>query len=204
MDVSPDYYAVLGLTPDATLEDIKKAYRQLARQYHPDAQAVPGTAMLFREIQAAYDVLSDTDQRAAYDRAHAEAGQSPDSAIQVRLEASRDPLPSIPEEQILYVLANIQAAQTDRRSQRLPLNLCLVIDRSTSMQGSRLEQVKAATYQLIDGLDQNDTFSVVTFSDHAEVVWSSQSAATRFAPRPRSPRSRPAAGQKSCRACWPG
>jgi Ca-activated chloride channel family protein len=173
MDVPPDYYAVLGLTPDATLEDIKKAYRQLARQYHPDAQAVPGTAMLFREIQAAYDVLSDTDQRAAYDRAHAEAGQAPDSAILVRLETSRDSLPSIPEEQILYVLANIQAAQSDRRSQRLPLNLCLVIDRSTSMQGARLEQVKAATYQLIDGLDQNDTFSVVTFSDHSEVVWSS-------------------------------
>jgi len=173
MDVSPDYYAVLGLTPDATPEDVKKAYRQLARQYHPDAQAVPGTAMLFRGIQAAYDVLSDTDQRAAYDRAHAEVGPSPDSAIQVRLEASRDPLPSIPEEQVLYVLANIQAAQTDRRSQRLPLNLCLVIDRSTSMQGSRLEQVKVATHQLIDGLDQNDTFSVVTFSDHSEVVWSS-------------------------------
>ena len=173
MDVPPDYYAVLGLTPDATSEDIKKAYRQLARQYHPDAQTVPGTAMLFRGIQAAYDVLSDKDQRAAYDRAHAEAGQSPNSAIQVRLEASRDPLPSIPEEQVLYVLANIQAAQTDRRSQRLPLNLCLVIDRSTSMQGSRLEQVKVATYQLIDGLDQNDTFSVVTFSDHSEVVWNS-------------------------------
>ena len=88
-------------------------------------------------------------------------------------EASRNALPSIPEEQILYVLANIQATQTDRRSQRLPLNLCLVIDRSTSMQGSRLEQVKMATYQLIDGLDPNDTFSVVTFSDHSEVVWSS-------------------------------
>jgi len=176
MDVSRDYYQALGLTQDATPDDIKKAYRQLARQYHPDAQETPGTAMLFRELQTAYEILGDKDQRAAYDRARAEAGASPDTALRIRLETSRDPLPVIQEEQVLYVLANIAAAQASRRNKRLPLNLCLVIDRSTSMQGPRLEQVKAATYQMIDRLDQEDNFGVVTFSDHAEIVWANQPA----------------------------
>src|SRR5512136_161982 len=176
MDVSNDLYATLGLVPDATLDDIKKAYRQLARQYHPDAQAVPGTAMLFREIQAAYEVLSDPDQRAAYDRARAGTGQSPVSAFQLRLQLSRTLLPTIPEEQILYVLANVQAGQESHRPQRLPLNLCLVIDRSTSMQGARLDQVKAATNQLLETLSPDDTFAIVTFSDHAETVWPNQPA----------------------------
>ncbi len=176
MNVSQDYYAVLGIPPDATQDDIKKAYRQLARQYHPDTQSVPGTAMLFRELQAAYEVLSDVDRRAAYDRARQDAKppSDTDNAFHVRLQVSRDPLPCISEEQILYVLANIQATQISHRPKRLPLNLCLVIDRSTSMQGPRLDQVKTATYQLVDALDKDDSFGVITFSDHAEVVWASQ------------------------------
>jgi Ca-activated chloride channel family protein len=174
MEMSRDYYSVLGVTPDATAEEIKKAFRQLARQYHPDAQETPGTAMLFRELQTAYDVLGDAAKRAAYDRALAEAGRSSDSAFQMRVQYSRDVLPCIAEEQILYVLAYVQAAQPLQRRQRLPLNLCLVLDRSTSMQGPRLDQVKAATCQLIDTLDRDDTFSVITFSDHAEIVWPNQ------------------------------
>lgn len=176
METSRDYYTVLGVAPDATPDEIRKAYRQLARQYHPDAQELPGTAMLFRELQAAYEVLGDAAKRAAYDRARAETGFSSESAFQMRLQCSREMLPCIEEEQILYVLVNIQAAQSIQRRQRLPLNLCLVLDRSTSMQGPRLEQVKAATCQLIDTLDKDDRFSVVTFSDHAEIVWTSQAA----------------------------
>jgi Ca-activated chloride channel family protein len=176
METSRDYYVVLGVSPDATVDEIKKAYRQLAHQYHPDAQEMPGTAMLFRELQSAYEVLGDAARRAAYDRARADAGLSADNAFQMRLQYSREALPCIEEEQILYVLANIQAAQSIQRRQRLPLNLCLVLDRSTSMQGPRLDQVKTATCQLIDTLDKDDRFSVVTFSDHAEIVWTSQSA----------------------------
>lgn len=175
MDASQDYYAVLGVAPDASPDEIKKAYRQLARQYHPDAQAAQGTASLFRDLQVAYESLSDQEKRAAYDRLRAESGQSSSSAFQVRLQFSRSSLLVIPEEQILYVLATLQASHTDsQRPQRMPLNLCLVIDRSTSMQGARLDQVKAATYQLVETLDSHDTFAVVTFSDHAEVVWPNQ------------------------------
>jgi uncharacterized protein YegL len=56
----------------------------------------------------------------------------------------------------------------------LPLNLCLVIDRSTSMQGARMEHVKEAAYQIIGGLQDDDALAVVTFNDWADVVLPSQ------------------------------
>ena len=64
-----DYYATLGLTPDASLADIKKAYRKLARTHHPDKNpGDPHAAERFRELTEAYDTLTDPDQRAAYDQ----------------------------------------------------------------------------------------------------------------------------------------
>jgi uncharacterized protein YegL len=78
-------------------------------------------------------------------------------------------LPVLDEEQVLYVLVEI-APHPALPVGRLPLNLCLVLDRSTSMQGVRLQRVKDATHLLIDFLDPDDVFGVVTFSDRAEVV----------------------------------
>lgn len=70
-----DYYEVLGVNKDASSEDIKKSYRRLAREYHPDAN--PGgeeAEAKFKEIKEAYDVLSDPQRRARYDRfGHEEA-----------------------------------------------------------------------------------------------------------------------------------
>ena len=62
-----EYYAALGLKSDATLSDIKKAFRQKASQFHPDRNSDPDAPARFREVQEAYDVLSDDDKRKAYD-----------------------------------------------------------------------------------------------------------------------------------------
>jgi DnaJ-class molecular chaperone len=62
-----DHYANLGLNSAATLSDIKRAFRQKAAQYHPDRNPDPHAAQWFREAQEAYDILSDTDKRQAYD-----------------------------------------------------------------------------------------------------------------------------------------
>ncbi len=63
-----DYYAVLGVSRDASQEDIKRAYRRLARKYHPDVSKVGDAEERFKEVQEAYAVLKDTEKRAAYDQ----------------------------------------------------------------------------------------------------------------------------------------
>ena len=68
--IEKDYYKVLGVPKDATEAEIKKAYRKLARENHPDANKGNAKAEeRFKEISEAYDVLSDTTRRAEYDEA---------------------------------------------------------------------------------------------------------------------------------------
>jgi molecular chaperone DnaJ len=63
-----DYYEVLAIERGANVDEIKRAYRRLARQYHPDVNGEDGAEERFKEINEAYEVLSDDDKRAAYDR----------------------------------------------------------------------------------------------------------------------------------------
>jgi molecular chaperone DnaJ len=63
-----DYYDVLGVSRNASAEEIKKAFRKLAMQHHPDRNREDGAEARFKEIGEAYEVLSDPDKRAAYDR----------------------------------------------------------------------------------------------------------------------------------------
>src|SRR6059058_413460 len=75
----PDYYKVLGVDKKASQDDIKKAYRKLARKYHPDTNKDPGAEERFKEISQAHDVLGDPEKRKQYDtmRSNPFAGGNP-------------------------------------------------------------------------------------------------------------------------------
>ena len=68
MPTKRDYYEALGIERNATDEEIKKAFRKLAFKYHPDRNRDDGAETKFKEINEAYEVLSDLDKRSAYDR----------------------------------------------------------------------------------------------------------------------------------------
>lgn len=63
-----DYYKVLGVAPEASADDIKKAYRRLARKYHPDVSKEANAEARFKEVGEAYEVLKDPEKRAEYDQ----------------------------------------------------------------------------------------------------------------------------------------
>jgi len=178
IDIEQDYYDILGVSQSATDEEIRSAYRALARRYHPDSRTENAPTTLFHEVQAAYAVLSDSQQRRAYDRQRAKAGLGEKAVLFWDIHLSQSQLCSRHEEQMLYLLMEVRPAAAIQ-GERLPLNLCLVIDRSTSMQGARLDNVKGAAHQIIDELRDDDMLAVVTFNDRAEVVLPSRSSIDR-------------------------
>ncbi len=74
--VKKDYYEILGVGRNAPQEDIKKAFRQLARKYHPDVNRESGAEEKFKDINEAFQILSDPEKRAQYDRLGAEGAGS--------------------------------------------------------------------------------------------------------------------------------
>jgi molecular chaperone DnaJ len=74
-----EFYAILGLAPDAGMDDIRRAYRQLAMRWHPDRAGADAT-FIFQRLSAAYQVLTDPVARAAYDRERG-AGSGPGEPV---------------------------------------------------------------------------------------------------------------------------
>jgi Ca-activated chloride channel family protein len=178
IDPQKDYYAALGVSSDAADSLIKKAYREKARQYHPDS--VDGDADRFRAIQEAYEVLQDVTLRRAYDRQREDMGYADNAPISFEILQNSQYLPMLDTSQMLYVLLDIRPKK-DLRSFRRRLNVSLVVDRSTSMKGVRMQNVKLAAKDLLESLHTEDRLSIVAFSDRAEVLAPSDYARNRRA-----------------------
>jgi secreted protein with Ig-like and vWFA domain len=99
--------------------------------------------------------------------------------IRLQRTLSRAVLGESSEPQLLYVLLEAAAEGLVAQLPKLPLNVCLVIDRSSSMRGERLNQVKEAAGKIIDQLSQDDFFSLVVFNDRADVVVPAQRVADK-------------------------
>ncbi|HHS97858.1 MAG TPA: VWA domain-containing protein [Chloroflexi bacterium] len=173
-----DPYEVLGVSPLATQEEIRRAYRALVRRYHPDSGTEEASATRFLEIHQAYELLSDPARRRAYDRLHRERRRRKGTSFWWEVILSRSILPALPEEQVLYVLVEVYPSKRVP-TRRVPLNLVLVIDRSTSMQGARLDYVKSAAHHIIEDLAPQDVLGVVAFDDRAETIVPSQPLTNR-------------------------
>ncbi|MCS6993472.1 MAG: DnaJ domain-containing protein [Anaerolineales bacterium] len=167
----PDFYAMLGLLRSATQEEIKRAYYKIAKRLHPDTNQAPGETELFLEVQQAYQVLSDPARRSAYDATLGPEEMTLPEVVEKRILLSRKEIARLPESQLLYVLVDVLPTEQQKQAlSGVPLNLCLVLDCSTSMKGERLDTVKASAVQIIRQLKPQDIFSVIAFNDRAEVI----------------------------------
>jgi Ca-activated chloride channel family protein len=164
-----DYYSLLGVSRDASPEEIKRAYHEAAQRFHPDKNTAAGETELFLGVQQAYEVLSNPKRRMQYD-----ATLPPEEKISLpyahRIICSRPNLVHLDEPQMLYFILELAAPDEARKAPSPPLNVCLVLDRSTSMQGEKMDVVKATAIQVLRNLRPQDILSVVTFSDRAEVI----------------------------------
>lgn len=165
-----NYYTRLGLSKDASSEEIRSAYHAAALRLHPDVNERLGDTELFLSVQEAYEVLSNPSSRAEYD-----SQLSPEVDLQpvaCKRSFSRSMLPHLQEPQLVYVLLELLPTPDYANDVPPPLNVCLVLDRSTSMQGSRLDTVKDTALKLLEKLRPDDILSIVAFSDRATLLLS--------------------------------
>lgn len=171
------FYDLLGLPRDATQEEIRRAYRQLVLHLHPDKNVNKGDTALFIDIQQAYERLSDPHKRADYD-VQLPPEDVLSSPIMIRTSYSQPLIARLTEPQLVYALMELNLKpDTGLMVTSTPLNISMVVDCSTSMQGVRLDAVKLTTIDLLRKLQPNDIFSLVKFNDFAELLIPSGSMA---------------------------
>lgn len=166
----PTLYDLLGLPRDASQEEIRRAYRQLVLHLHPDTNVKQGETELFIDIQQAYENLVDPARKADYDQ---HLTDEPDQASPLNIVTfySQPSLVRLSEPQLIYTLLELYLhPNTNQLVSSTPMNISLVVDCSTSMQGIRLDTVKSTAIELVRQLQPNDIFSLIKFNDRAELL----------------------------------
>lgn len=163
-----NHYALLGVPFDASEEEIRNAYHDLARSLHPDSNPSKDATEQFLKVQSAYEILSQPDLRSHYDQTL--GTEASDAGIRTKMLLSRSEIIRSNEPQLLYAMVEISAAPLARQAAGPAVNVCLVIDRSTSMQGKRMDIVKMTARRILKKLRPGDMLSIVTFSDRSDVV----------------------------------
>ncbi len=158
------YYTILGVPLSASLEDIRDAFAVLAGKFPEDTDT--GSSPEHAKLLQAYEVLIDKDRRSIYDSLLVETTPP---AIEANIQISRSKMAMSNATQLFYLLVEITPPTHVVRARR-PLNLCLVLDRSTSMQGTRLDYLKTAVAHIIDKLAPDDIITIISYSDRAEIV----------------------------------
>lgn len=151
-----DYYKVLGVERDATLADIKKAYRKLAHQHHPDVSKDTGSEEKFKDISVAYATLKDPEKRAAYD----ELGRHPQGEEFVPphqwQEHFHESSADFADVDLADLLAAFAAAQQTRGGQTQP-----------PLRGPDYEvPVTVSLEQIYNGAETEITVSVPEYDSH--------------------------------------
>jgi Ca-activated chloride channel family protein len=163
-------YDHLGLPRDASQDEIRRAYRQLVLHLHPDKNVNKGDTELFFDIQHAFEHLSDPHKKAEYDR-QLPTLSNLDNPLSIKTSYSQPFLNRLSEPQLFYALMELNIhPDTNLWVASTPLNISLVVDCSTSMQGVRLDKVKLTAIDLLRQLQPNDIFSLVKFNDFAEIL----------------------------------
>jgi Ca-activated chloride channel family protein len=169
MKQEENHYSRLGIPFDATPEEIQHAYRVAARRLHPDTNVEDGATELFLKVQESYEILSNPDRRLEYDASlPSDFNATPPVAINTQF--SRTTLQKSNEPQLIYALIDLIAQPEADMNPSPPLNVCLVLDCSTSMQGANMDTVKSTAIELVRQLRTQDILSLVTFSDRSEVL----------------------------------
>lgn len=167
-----NFYARLGISKKASPDEVRDAYHRAAKRLHPDNNDAPTATELFLQIQEAYETLSNQLKRSEYDTTLPSDIETPPDIL-VNAIYSREILPVTDSPQLVYLLLDLMAGpepQEIKDENKPPLNICLVLDTSTSMARRRLDAVKKTASKILHDLGKNDFLSIVSFNDLADVI----------------------------------